>query len=193
MPAAETTGRPSNEVKFETRNPVVQRMIGGFFDRLRETVDPIAPASTLDAGCGEGETLVRLGPLLGERVAAVDLSAYSVDRVRERLPAVDARTASVAELPFADDAFDLVLCLEVLEHLDDPAAAVARAGPGRVPRRRRIGSPRALVPARQPAPRQVPRSLGNHPEHVNHFNRASLAALLEPRRRVREVAPRSRG
>ena len=24
------------------------------------------------------------------------------------------------------------------------------------------------------------RSLGNHPEHVNHFNRKSLQALLEP-------------
>ena len=24
------------------------------------------------------------------------------------------------------------------------------------------------------------RSLGNHPEHVNHFNRRSLAALLDP-------------
>ena len=24
------------------------------------------------------------------------------------------------------------------------------------------------------------RSLGNHPEHVNHFNRGSLAALLDP-------------
>jgi SAM-dependent methyltransferase len=187
MPAAETTGRPSNEVKFETRNPVVQRMIGGFFDRLRETVVPIAPASTLDAGCGEGETLVRLGPLLGERIAAVDLSAYSVDRVRERLPAVDARRASVAELPFADDAFDLVLCLEVLEHLGDPAAAVNELA--------RVASRDVVVSVpHEPWFRlgsllrgKYPRSLGNHPEHVNHFNRASLAALLEPAVDVREV------
>jgi SAM-dependent methyltransferase len=172
--------RPSNELKFETANPVVRRLIGGFFDRLGALVAPLRPASTLDAGCGEGETLVRLGPLLGERVAAVDLSAYSVARVGERLPGVDARIASVADLPFADASFDLVLCLEVLEHLDDPSAAVAEIA--------RVAASDVVV--------SVPfepyfrigsllrgkhlRALGNHPEHVNHFNRSSLAALLDP-------------
>ncbi|GIK78832.1 MAG: class I SAM-dependent methyltransferase [Acidobacteria bacterium] len=172
--------RPSNELKFETANPVVRAMIGGFFSRLGALVAPLAPASTLDAGCGEGETLVRLGPLLGGRVSAVDLSAYSVGRVGERLPAVDARVASVTDLPFAGASFDLVLCLEVLEHLDEPAAAVrelARVAASdvvvSVPHEPwfRIGS---LLRGKHV------RALGNHPEHVNHYNRRSLAALLEP-------------
>lgn len=180
MTAETTSARPSNELKFETANPVVQRMIGGFFARLREVVAPLAPASTLDAGCGEGETLVRLGPLLGGRVAGVDLSAYSVARVAERLPDVEARTASVTALPFTDGGFDLVLCLEVLEHLDDPAAAVRELA--------RVAAADVVV--------SVPfepwfrlgsllrgkhvRALGNHPEHVNQFNRRRLATLLEP-------------
>ena len=188
MASPATSERPSNEVKFETANPVVQRMIGGFFGCLRDVVAPIAPASTLDAGCGEGETLVRLGPLLGDRIAAVDLSAYSVARVQERLPPIEARTASVTELPFADDGFDLVLCLEVLEHLDDPAAAVAELA--------RVASRDVVVSVpHEPYFRlgslmrgKYLRSFGNHPEHVNHFNRRSLRALLADAVEVRRIS-----
>jgi len=172
--------RPSNELKFETANPLVRAMIGGFYSRLGELVAPLRPASTLDAGCGEGETLVRLGPLLGERIAAVDLSSYSVGRVNERLPAVEARVASVTELPFADSSFDLVLCLEVLEHLDDPASAVGELA--------RVAASDVVVSVPfEPWFRigsllrgKYVRAFGNHPEHVNHFNRRSLATLLEP-------------
>jgi SAM-dependent methyltransferase len=180
MTADATRSRPSNEVKFETRNPVVQRMIGGFFDVLRDVVGPLNPRSTLDAGCGEGETIERLAPLLGDRVSAIDISSYSVDRAAERLPEVDVSRGSVTELPFPDDSFDLVLCLEVIEHLDDPRRAVRELA--RVARRDIVVS----VPY-EPwfrlgslARGKYLRSFGNHPEHVNHFNRRTLVALLEP-------------
>lgn len=180
MAAGPRVERPSNELKFETANPLVRAMINGFFSRVGEVVAPLRPASTLDAGCGEGETVARLGPLLGERIAAVDLSAYSVGRVVERLPEVDARIASVTDLPFADASFELVLCLEVLEHLDDPAAAVAELV--------RVGARDVVVSVPfEPYFRigsllrgKYVSAFGNHPEHVNHFNRRSLAALLAP-------------
>jgi SAM-dependent methyltransferase len=185
IPSAE---RPSNELKFETANPLVRAMIDGFFSRLGDLVAPLRSASTLDAGCGEGETLVRLGPLLGERIAAVDLSSYSVGRVGERLPGVDARVASVTDLPFAEASFDLVLCLEVLEHLDDPAAAVGELV--------RVAAADVVVSVPyEPWFRigsllrgKYVRTLGNHPEHVNHFNRRSLAALLEPTLEIATIA-----
>ena len=50
MMSGSTHHRPSNEIKFETGNPVVQRMIGGFFDHLRELIGPLEPARVLDAG-----------------------------------------------------------------------------------------------------------------------------------------------
>ncbi len=180
MTADSPEHRPSNEVKFETGNPVVQRMIGGFFSSLGEVLEPLAPASVLDAGCGEGETIARLGGLLGERITAVDISRYCVDRVAMRLPEVEVSRASVTDLPFPEDSFDLVLCLEVIEHLDDPQRAVRELS--------RVGARDVVVSVPyEPWFRlgsllrgKYVRSLGNHPEHVNHFNRRSLAALLEP-------------
>ena len=194
MTAHPSVERPTNELKFETANPLVRAMIGGFFSRLGELVAPLRPASTLDAGCGEGETLVRLGPLLGERIAAVDLSAYSVGRVAERLPAVDAQVASVTALPFAR-----------LELRSRPLSRGARA-PRRPRRRGSASSPASRLPTSWfPSP-SSPGSgsaacsaastcapLGNHPEHVNHFNRRSLAALLEPALDIVAIRSPSRG
>jgi SAM-dependent methyltransferase len=156
-------------------------MIGGFFAHLRELVEPLGAESVLDAGCGEGETIARLQDVLPERVSAVDVLDESVAYTRRRLPSVDASVASIYELPFADDSFDLILCLEVLEHLDRPADGLAELA--RVSRRDvvvsvpyepyfRIGS---LLRGK------YLRQLGNHPEHVNHWNRRSLASFVRSR------------
>ena len=100
---------------------------------------------------------------------------------------MSASTGSVTDLRFEDDSFDLVLCLEVIEHVDDPARAVrelARVA-GRhlvvsVPHEPwfRLGS---LLRGKHVT------ALGNHPEHVNHFNPRSLRALLEGFAEVTEV------
>jgi SAM-dependent methyltransferase len=178
----------SNQAKYESGNPVVQRLLGRFFGRVEAAVAPLGAESVLDAGCGEGEALHRLAAVLPGRVAAVDLEDRCVAEVRARFPAVEASRGSVTDLAFADASFDLVLCLEVLEHLDDPAAAVAELA--------RVSSRHVVV--------SVPyepwfrlgnllrgnhlAGLGNHPEHVNHFNRASLRRLLETSLDVAEVS-----
>jgi SAM-dependent methyltransferase len=163
-------------------------MIDRFFDRLRGIVEPLRPDSALDAGCGEGETIARLRDALPDQVSAVDILDECVAYTGRRLPFVDARRASVYELPFEDDAFDLVLSLEVLEHLDSPATALAELG--RVARRDLVLS----VPY-EPYFRlgsllrgKYVRELGNHPEHVNHWNRRSFGALLHAHYDVADVA-----
>lgn len=170
----------TNYQKFQTRNPVVRRLIDRFHARLREIVAPLRPESVLDAGCGEGETIARLAGLLPARVAAVDVSPEAVEFTARRFPAVEVARESVLELPFEDGAFELVLCLEVLEHLDDPRAAIAELG--------RVSSRDVVVSVpHEPWFRlgsmlrgKYLRDFGNHPEHVNHFNKGSLATLLEP-------------
>jgi SAM-dependent methyltransferase len=187
MTADSPEHRPSNEVKFETGNPVVKRMIGGFFETLGDIVGPLRPATVLDAGCGEGETIARLDGMLGDCISAVDINPYCVERTLERHPTAEVTEGSVKQLRFPDGSFDLVLCLEVIEHIDHPDIAVrelarvaARDVVVSVPYEPwfRIGS---LLRGK------YVRSFGNHPEHVNHFNRKSLAALLEPVLDVSEI------
>jgi 2-polyprenyl-3-methyl-5-hydroxy-6-metoxy-1,4-benzoquinol methylase len=166
----------------------VRRLIDRFYTRLFAVVEPLGAGSLLDAGCGEGETLARLGPLLPPRTVAVDLSPEAVAFTAQRTPGAEVSRQSVLELRFADSEFDLVLCLEVLEHLADPGAALAELS--RVADRDLVLS----VP-HEPWFRlgsllrgKYVRRLGNHPEHVNHWNPRSLRAFLGTRLEVVSLA-----
>ncbi len=83
----------------------------------------------LDVGCGGGllaEGMVRRGA----RVTGIDLAPAAIEVARlhaiESGLHVDYRLASAEELAGAEPGtFDLVTCLELLEHVPDPAALVA--------------------------------------------------------------------
>lgn len=175
LAAAQST----NFAKFQTGNPLVRHLIDRFYQRLRENIEPLGAASLLDAGCGEGETLVRLGSALPQRTVAVDLSRTAVELAAERLPHVDVGRESVLDLPFADASFDLVLCLEVLEHIDKPDAALVELS--------RVSAEHVLISVpHEPWFRagsllrgKYLRGMGNHPEHVNHWNPRSMRTFLQ--------------
>jgi ubiquinone/menaquinone biosynthesis C-methylase UbiE len=78
---------------------------------------------TLDLGCGEGR-LSRDLKTLGHTMAAVDLSATTVDAARELDPELDVRVADATVLPFEDGAFDLVVAFMSLQDMDDLEGAV---------------------------------------------------------------------
>ncbi|MEO6799295.1 MAG: bifunctional 2-polyprenyl-6-hydroxyphenol methylase/3-demethylubiquinol 3-O-methyltransferase UbiG [Rhodanobacter sp.] len=85
-------------------------------------------ARVADVGCGGGllsESLARAGA----RVTAIDLSEKVIGIARLHLHEsnldVDYRKQSSAELAAAEPAsFDVVCCLELIEHVPDPAALV---------------------------------------------------------------------
>jgi SAM-dependent methyltransferase len=83
----------------------------------------VAGKQVLEIGLGEGsesESLIRLGA----RWSGIDLTEESIQRVRTRLtlrelPYEDLRQASVLDLPFPDNAFDVVFSHGVLHHVPD--------------------------------------------------------------------------
>lgn len=175
MSAPQTT----NFAKYQTGNPLVRRLIGGFLDAVRQEVGALRPRSILDAGCGEG---LSLGAVLERRrvdyAAGVDMLAGSVRFAAANQPRAWFLRGDVTSLPFADHSFDVVMCCEVLEHLDDPAAALRELR--RVARRAlvlsvphepwfRLGS---LVRGKYVA------TWGNHPEHVQHWDARTFPAFL---------------
>lgn len=75
----------------------------------------------LDAGCGAGSTikiLERYG-----KVTGIDINENMVKFCRKNK--IDVINANVTRLPFKDDSFDLVVILEVLEHLKEEKKALA--------------------------------------------------------------------
>jgi 2-polyprenyl-3-methyl-5-hydroxy-6-metoxy-1,4-benzoquinol methylase len=85
------------------------------------------PASVLDAGCGWGTTLEALEDR-GYRAVGMDvcrgvLEGLAGDRPGRRLIEWDLETGSPAP---ESAAFDAAVALDVIEHIDDDAAAIAR-------------------------------------------------------------------
>ncbi len=78
-------------------------------------------ARILDAGCGSGRNMVELAHY--GSVTGIELSETSVALARER-GAGEVVAGSVLEMPFADESFDLVVSLDVIEHLEDDLSAL---------------------------------------------------------------------
>ena len=87
---------------------------------------PLAGATLADVGCGGG-MLAESAARLGARVTAIDLASGMIEVARlhgsESQLAIDYRCISAAELAAsAPAAFDVVCCMELIEHVPDPAA-----------------------------------------------------------------------
>lgn len=78
----------------------------------------------LEVGCGSGWLSPMLTPF--GRVTATDLSDDVLDIARQRWPSVDFVAGDFAVLPFEERAFDVIVSLEVLSHVEDQPAFAAR-------------------------------------------------------------------
>jgi len=78
----------------------------------------------LDAGCGTGRLLADLHAL-GHDVAGVDSLPDAVRRSRRACPDAVVREGSAIDLPFEDAAFDGVVALDLLEHVEDDGRAAS--------------------------------------------------------------------
>ena len=84
----------------------------------------------LDLGCGTGPYLGLLARLATE-VVGVDVAPGMIEEARRNLPPqahnVRLIAASVFDLPFPDEHFDVGVCVGVLEYFDDPVAVLRAA------------------------------------------------------------------
>lgn len=179
----------ANVRKYSNPNHLHQWLLRRFLDRIarevRWALGALARPTLLDVGCGEGYVLQHL------RAAWPGLALQGVDGDRQALalaraanPGTPLWQGDAAHLPFRDSSFDLVACLEVLEHLREPWQALAELA--RVSRRYVLLS----VP-HQPyfalanfLRGQNLGRLGEDPEHLHHWTASQFLALVRSRLKV---------
>ncbi len=114
---------PAGEMRFLHRmNPVRMSYIA--------TRTTLHSARCVDVGCGGGilsEALARAGATVtGIDLAEDSLGVARLHQIESALPNLVYRRIAAEELAAAEPgAFDIVTCLEMLEHVPDPASAIA--------------------------------------------------------------------
>jgi SAM-dependent methyltransferase len=107
-----------------------QESWASFADPARHVVaaaTALAPGtSVLDLGCGSGEFL-GLAAERGAEVAGIDDAEAMIAAARRRVPDADLRVGSIEDLPWPDDAFDVVTAFNAIQFAGDRVAALAEA------------------------------------------------------------------
>jgi SAM-dependent methyltransferase len=101
-----------------------------YYGFVRTDIAPLLPAHAervLEVGCGAGGTLAAL-KASGHAgwIAGIELSPDAAARARPRLDVLHEGDVDTQLEHFAAGSIDLILCLDVLEHLVDPWATLKR-------------------------------------------------------------------
>jgi 2-polyprenyl-3-methyl-5-hydroxy-6-metoxy-1,4-benzoquinol methylase len=144
----------------------------------------------LDVGCGEGVLVHKWAQQRpNAKFVGIDLEEDSIQAgwSERRAPNLEYRVMEAADLPFAENEFDLASAIEVLEHVPDPEHTVAEMA--------RCAREHLLVSVpREPLWRMLNMArgaylaqLGNTPGHLNHWSKRSFVSLLSRHGEVVEL------
>jgi len=144
-------------------------------------LEMISVGSVLDLGCGDGTLLDSLR-LKENDAEGLDISQEAIKKCEAKNHKVKLFDFSNGQLPYADNSFDYVVMLDVLEHLYNPDTLLAEAK--RVSRQFIVLS----VPNFSSLPARLQVALGKVPEnnkrgkgHIFWFNWNVLAKMLQAR------------
>jgi 2-polyprenyl-3-methyl-5-hydroxy-6-metoxy-1,4-benzoquinol methylase len=187
---ADTTERHVN--KYTNTNPIHRLSLGRFYDAVAEALTQIAPTSVLDFGCGEGFILDMMAArdIALPGYQGLDLRADALQDAARRWPDTDFVQADLFDPRFDSQRFQTVMALEVLEHLFEPEKVLARLVS-------MCDGHLLLTVPNEPwfqlmnliRGRDFVR-LGNHPEHINHWNEKTFPEFVSEYAEVTDVISR---
>ena len=179
MTLAEPVPSGNTYDKYGSTNPVERRLMTGFLTRLERSLPADAPARSSRWAWARGRWRRALaGRYAGASVVGVDLPAADLAAhwAARQLPAT---FADVCALPFRDHAFDLVLAIEVLEHVaapDDALREIVRVARADV----LLSVPREpLWRIANMARGKYLSAYGNTPGHLQHWSRRAFVRLVD--------------
>jgi 2-polyprenyl-3-methyl-5-hydroxy-6-metoxy-1,4-benzoquinol methylase len=168
--------------KYGSRNPIVKWMMNGFESALSEFVTKASPKSIHEVGCGEGYWVLRWNEQ-GMSARGCDFSKGVIEIARENainrgLSPSLFESRSIYNLDAAQDSADLVVCCEVLEHLENPEAGLQAL--------QRVTKQHLIISVPQ-EPLWCALNLvrgkyitrwGNTPGHIQHWSKSGFVQLV---------------
>lgn len=167
--------------KYTQTNLISRRIIANFYQEIDRLLNNLPIANALEVACGPGfstQYLTKLCPDINWQ--ASDNETNLVAQAREKNPEINISQESIYQLNRPNNNFDLVVALEVLEHLAKPEEALQEL--------RRVTKTYCLVSVpREPLWRilnmlrgRYLKNLGNTPGHINHWSGNQLKKFVSP-------------
>lgn len=129
----------ANMDRHNTKNPLKLFCLRRFISHLLKKLEdyhgrnPITNTNLLDIGCGEGVISLQILQHFPDiRIVGVDYSLEAIEKANKLCASVHNnksayilfKSGDIYNLEFQNNSFDIVLCLEVLEHLERPQDAL---------------------------------------------------------------------
>lgn len=172
----------NNYDKYASNNPIVKWMMAGFHSAIDEIIARATPKTIHEVGCGEGYWTIECHEQ-GFAVRGSDFSSKVIDVARKNClnAGIDDDVFSIKSIYELDpemDSADLIVCCEVLEHLDDPKAALESL-------KKLICNDIIISVPREPIWRvlnfirmKYVSDFGNTPGHIQHWSKSSFERLI---------------
>ena len=177
--------------KYDSKNPIAQRMIAGFMGNIQSLIESISNdiKTVTECGCGQGHVNQLLEQLLpnavikGLDINSADLTLAKQNQIKL---STELYQKSIYDIDEQEQA-DLIVCCEVMEHLDDPYLALKKMAA--------LQSQYYLfsVP-NEPIWRilnfmrgKYMKDWGNTPDHCNHWSKKKFLAFVSQELEVIEV------
>jgi len=169
----------TNFEKHTTENPISRFFLNNFSNLLVSEVKLLKPTSILDVGAGEGFMLERLRKAkVSDKLEGIEYMDDAIELGKKMNPQVIIKKGNIYELPYKANSFELVICTEVLEHLENPEKALLEL--------KRVSSKYLILSVPNEPLFTVQRilrgknilKLGAHPEHIQHWNSGSFQQFV---------------
>lgn len=171
------------ENKYASTNPIAKFLMSNFIGAVKSLAllrkDEIG--SINEIGCGEGFVTHEIRGLgITDRIKGCDFSSTIIDVAKQQHPDMHFYVKSIYDIKPEQDGADLVICCEVLEHLELPGAALEKL-------RACTGKYCILSVPNEPLWRVLNMARGkyldawgNTPGHINHWSSGAFRKLVSP-------------
>ncbi|HVF69441.1 MAG TPA: class I SAM-dependent methyltransferase [Xanthomonadales bacterium] len=162
-------------------------LIDNFNKVLLDEIKKLNPESILDAGCGEGFTLHRLKEAgIGKKLEGFDSLDKAVKIGKKLHPKLNIRQGDIYKIDSMAKSYDVVICSEVLEHLERPEDALCELI--RVSKRYVILSvpQEPLFMMGNLLRGKNIKRFGNDIEHINHWTNKGFVKFAEKYLKVKQ-------
>ena len=181
--------KTTNLTKHQNNNPIGKFFLDNFKSLLLTKVKQLKPESILDVGAGEGFTLEMFRKNnIGKKLEGIEYMDEAIEFGKKLHPQVKIKKGDIYNLPYKDNSFDVIICTEVMEHIEDPAKALEEL--------KRVTKYYIILSVPNEPLFTIQRflrgknmlKLGDHPEHIQHWSSGKFEKFVREHMMIKEVS-----